>query len=266
MLMGIGLATGSIAAAGAGAFVKVPPPPGSNDARCKPARGSGQHVVLLHGTNSDRYVNWLYVTPRLREAGHCVWTVQLQNRGRAPVATQSLRLRRFVRWVRGETGARRVSLIGHSLGGIVGRHYIRFRGGKREVDDLISLGTPHKGYVSTPESKPVDDLYNTDCPSCREQAAGSAFLRRLNRGDMSPGKVSYTQIGTVHDEVIGDYRHAFITPGPRVTNVLLQDRCPDHFVEHLGLAADDLVIQWIRHALSRRGPASPRAPVSCPPV
>jgi len=209
-------------------------------------------------------VNWLYLSPRLAEAGYCVWALDLPDRARAPIADQASALRRFVGKVRKLTGARRVSIIGHSIGGTVARYYIRFLSGRKKVDDLISLGTPHKGYVSTEEGKPIDDLYNTGCASCVEQGEGSELITRLNRGDMSPGRVSYTQIGTVHDEFVGDVNHVFLDPDKRVSNIMLQDRCPDHFVDHLLLAADDLVYQWIHHALRARGPADPSAAVTCP--
>jgi hypothetical protein len=51
------------------------------------------------------------------------------------------------------------------------------------------------------------------------------------------------------------FESAFLEPGKRVTNVLLQDRCPDNGVEHVGIINDPVALQWVENALGRRGPA-----------
>jgi triacylglycerol lipase len=93
--------------------------------------------------------------------------------------------------------------------------------------------------------------------------AGSAFLRHLNAGDETPGLVSYTQVETSHDEVVTPYSSAFLAPGPRTTNVLLQDRCPLDLTEHLGIIYDPVALQWAENALGRPGPADPRFKPTC---
>ena len=44
------------------------------------------------------------------------------------------------------TGARQVVIVGHSMGGLVGRAYVRRHGGAK-VRRLITIGTPHHGSV-----------------------------------------------------------------------------------------------------------------------
>lgn len=39
----------------------------------------------------------------------------------------------------------RIAIIGHSIGGLIGRYYVSLLGGDRSVHTLIMLGTPHRG-------------------------------------------------------------------------------------------------------------------------
>ena len=103
----------------------------------------------------------------------------------------------------------------------------------------------------------------TFCPACDQQPAGSPFLTHLNAGDETPGAVSYTQIETRYDEVVTPYTSAFLAPGPRTANILLQDACPAEVIDHHEMPNDGLAIRWALQALGRPGPADPAHPPSC---
>lgn len=133
------------------------------------------------------------------------------------------------------------------------------------VDDLISMGTPHFGYYSVPPEDEVDKLFNTECPACWEQAAGSSYLEGLNARDITPGSVSYTSIITEYDGVAKPIQSQYLPESERVANVLLQEACPDHVIDHLTLAADPLVRDWALSALERNGPADLERAVNCSP-
>lgn len=55
------------------------------------------------------------------------------------------RLSRLVEQVCRETGYERVHVIGHSMGGLIGRYYVQRLGGDARVHTLVTLGTPHQG-------------------------------------------------------------------------------------------------------------------------
>lgn len=57
----------------------------------------------------------------------------------------SRRLALLVESVCRETGYERVHIIGHSMGGVVARHYIQKAGGDERVHTLVTLGSPHDG-------------------------------------------------------------------------------------------------------------------------
>ena len=237
------------------------------DVGCIPTQQRPTPVILLHGTRSDKTINWQYLGPELAAAGFCVYSLDLPDRGQAPITESVAALATRVEEVLQETGARRVSLFGHSLGGTVARDYAARGGGLRVVDDLIAMGTPHFGFYTEPPGDEVDKAYNTECPSCWEQAQGSEYLESLNAGDITPGSISYTSIITAQDGVALPLPHQYFPENGRVANVLLQAACPDHVVDHLTLALDPLVRDWVVNALDRHGPADvDREDVDCTPA
>jgi len=90
-------------------------------------------------------------------------------------------------------------------------------------------------------------------------------MNELNSGDDSPGRrISYTALQTRLDEVVTPFTNAFLKPGPKVTNVLVQDKCPNEIVEHVTMIYDPVVLQWVENALARQGrPANPAFAPDC---
>ena len=129
----------------------------------------------------------------------------------------------------------------------------------KAVDDLIGL-VPSNHGTTTPLAPYAGDA---GCVACDQQIAGSELLAKLNAGDETPGSISYTQVTTRNDEVVTPYRSAYLEPGPRTTNVTVQDRCPLDFTEHLGIIYDPVALQWVINALERAGAAAPNFRPRC---
>jgi triacylglycerol esterase/lipase EstA (alpha/beta hydrolase family) len=235
-------------------------PPGANDFSCKPPARHPHPVVLVHGTFGDMTVSWNLISPALAQKGYCVFALDYGKRATQRIQDSAAELRRFVNKVRRATGARKVSIVGHSQGGMMPRYYIKFLGGARRVADLVGLAPSNHG-TTTPLARPAGEYGS--CPACVQQIAGSRFLRHLNAGDETPGHVSYTQIETSHDEVVTPFKSAFLKRGPRTTNVLLQHDCPLDLSEHLSVIYDPVALQWVNNALARRGPANPDFEPTC---
>jgi triacylglycerol lipase len=235
-------------------------PPGANDFSCEPPPEHPRPVVLVHGTYEDMTMSWNLISPALADAGYCVFALDYGDRATGRIQRSARELRRFVRRVLSATGARKAAVVGHSQGGMMPRWYLKFLGGRDEVAELIGLSPSNHGTTipAAGWAKRYDD-----CRACGQQIAGSDFLRRLNRGDETPGRVSYTQIQTEHDEIVVPYESAFLEPGPRTTNVLLQEACPGDLAEHIGIIYDPVALRWIENALARRGPADPSFKPSC---
>lgn len=107
--------------------------------------GSGIPVVFIHGYFQDRADFW-WLARQFRRAGkgplygfNYPWFDSVDRN--VP------RLDRFVERVCAETGATQVTLIAHSLGGLVALEYAHSTAGTGRVAHCITIGTPHAGVV-----------------------------------------------------------------------------------------------------------------------
>lgn len=236
-------------------------PTGANDWSCRPSAERPVPVIIVHGTFGDRKSLLDNLSAAMVAEGYCVFSLDYGNRGTGDIVASARQLKRFTTKVLDATGADRVSMVGHSQGGMMPRYYIRFLGGGSVVDDLVGLSPSNHGTtIVGDESNP---LTGGLCTSCNQQAAGSDFLRRLNAGDETPGRVSYTQISTRYDEVVVPYTSAFLAAGPRTTNITIQDSCPGDTAEHVFIPMSRTAIAWVLDALSRPGPADPAYRPTC---
>ena len=237
------------------------PAAGANDWSCKPTKAHPYPVVIVHGTFGDSKTLLDRLSWRMHTAGYCVFALDYGTRATGPIEASAAQLKAYVTKVLAATGAAKVSMVGHSQGGMMPRYYIKFLGGASKVDDLVGLSPSNHGtsnpLLLTPGLRFL-------CPSCLQQKTGSAFLKRLNAGDETPGPVSYTNIVTRHDEVVLPYTSGNLR-GPRTTNITLQAMCPLDLSGHLLIPMDGAAIRLVLNALGRRGPADPAYRPSCLP-
>jgi triacylglycerol lipase len=101
-------------------------------------------ILLVHGFGCSRGVWWL-LRRRLEAAGHTVATISL-----APPYTSMGKmvpqLNQRIEEVCATTGSKQVTLVAHSMGGLICRSYLA-RHGIERVDRLFTLATPHAGSV-----------------------------------------------------------------------------------------------------------------------
>lgn len=229
------------------------PSSGWNDYRCKPSAAHPRPVVLVHGTLGNSIDNWLALAPYLTVRGYCVYSVdygQLPGvplfHGLGPIEESAGQLSAFVDKVLAATGAAEADLVGHSQGGMMPRHYLKFLGGAAKVNALVGIAPDNHGATLSglthllPFFPGAEDLITAATPGLADQLPGSDFLNRLNAGgDTVPG-VRYTVIATRYDEVATPWRSQYLS-GPGVRNVLLQDLCPLDLSEHVAIALFDRI-------------------------
>jgi len=90
------------------------------------------------------------------------------------------------------TGAARVALVGHSMGGLVARAYLR-RHGPDKVSTVIMLGTPHHGSVHA---------WLFPGTSLLQLRPGNAWLGELNRSTAAPAGVRIVSLWSWHDSMV----------------------------------------------------------------
>ena len=99
-------------------------------------------LLLLHGYQCNRAF-WWWMAPRLVARGFNVGTLNLESVHTSIdnyVDAVAARIEVLCR----ESGEERVVLVGHSMGGLVARAYLR-RYGHGRVAKLVTIGSPHHG-------------------------------------------------------------------------------------------------------------------------
>jgi triacylglycerol esterase/lipase EstA (alpha/beta hydrolase family) len=132
------------------------------------------------------------------------------------------------------TGAAQVVLVGHSMGGLVARAYLRKYGGKK-VRRLITIGTPHHGSMHA---------WLMAGASLAQMRPKNAWLADLNGNVDSADGVPVVSIWSWHDSMVTPQTSSRIDWGDNIVltgvahNALLDD--PDVWakvVAQIGLAA-----------------------------
>jgi triacylglycerol esterase/lipase EstA (alpha/beta hydrolase family) len=234
---------------------------GANNWSCRPTAAHPRPVVLVHGTFADGSSNWTVAAPAFAARGYCVFALTYGRKqgvpllaAIGPVADSAAQLSTFVDGVLAATGASDVDIVGHSQGGMMPRHYLRFLGGAGKVHTLVGLapsnhGTTVSGLTTLAMQWPgALDLVASGCPACADQFVGSPFLARLNAGGDTVDGVGYTVIATKYDGVVTPYTSQFLS-GARVRNVTLQHLCAVDTSEHVLIAFDRIALHEVLNAL-----------------
>lgn len=241
---------------------------------CKPSSAHPYPVILVHATLADEGSNWVTLSPLLANAGYCVYSFNygatvLSFCGLAGCSIDGLghieqsaeELSSYVSWVRFLTGASKVDLVGHSQGGMMPNYYIKYLGGASKVHELVALapsnhGTTLDGLVTLlKEFSWAGELISSlaeyiGAPALPEQEEGSAFIEKLfGSGEPLASGVRYVVIETNHDEVVTPYTNAFLH-GSNVTDITIQEQCPEDPVGHIGMFEDSPSLQNVLNQLS----------------
>lgn len=99
-------------------------------------------ILLVHGYGCSRGIWWL-LRRRLEAAGHTVATLSLVP-PYTSIGKLVPQLNQRIEAVCAATGSKQVTLLGHSMGGLVCRSYLA-RHGIARVDKLLTLASPHAG-------------------------------------------------------------------------------------------------------------------------
>jgi triacylglycerol esterase/lipase EstA (alpha/beta hydrolase family) len=210
-------------------------------------------VLLVHGTFANSRINWSWNYKRtLPERGYPACTIDLPELSAGDIQASSRYVVYAIRTMARRSG-RDVAVIGLSQGGLNIRWALRWWPDlRRLVSDAVLFVAPNHG------AKFSDDVCTTPgvCATSLYQMRGdSRFLRALNRGRETVPGPDFTTIATADDNV-------FVTPAQArlagARNIVIQDLCPGHRVDHVGTAYDGPTFAIALDALSHPGPAKPR--------
>ncbi|MEL7989927.1 alpha/beta fold hydrolase [Streptomyces albidoflavus] len=197
-------------------------------------------VVLLHGFADNRSVFVLLRRALLRDADGTARRRTVVSLNYSPL-TCDIRaaaelLGRHVEEVRRRTGADRVDVVGHSLGGLIARYHVQRLGGDAAVRTLVTLGTPHSG---TRVARPADVH-----PIVRQMRPGSPVIEELRR-PATGCRTRFVAVRSDLDQIMVPTSTARLDhPDLRVENVLVTG------IGHLALPVHPTVTSLVREALA----------------
>jgi triacylglycerol lipase len=182
-------------------------------------------VLLIHGYQCNRGF-WFWLRPRLEAAGWTVATHSLEPVF-SDIDAYAEGIARRIDEVLAATGSPQVILVGHSMGGLASRAYLR-RHGSGKVARLITLGSPHQGTLLARLGLG---------PNARQMRIGSPWLGAL-AAPLPPASVS---IYSCHDNYVFPQQACSTLEG--ATNVAIGG------VSHLGMAFSPRVLGKLFEAL-----------------
>ncbi len=219
-------------------------------------------LVMVHGFGCD--VGSLGFLVRILEIdGWRVCPIELDTVGHG-VEDLAWRLLRHIQRVKRRSGARRVDLIGHSLGGLVIRYFVQMLAGYTHVDRVVTIGTPHSG--GTLMSYAVEPLRwlgyfpeKSRGKSADQLLPGSPLYEHLNGSVFrveNCDKVDFTNIWSLTDELMIPSWTARFERATREKVYVLKG--------HIGLVLSPSVLRYVAEVLT--SPPCPRAATSPLPL
>ncbi|MEU3777282.1 alpha/beta fold hydrolase [Streptomyces sp. NPDC032472] len=209
------------------------------------ARGARPPVLLLHGFSDNRSV---FVVLRRALAADGLRQVEAYNYSpfTRDLRSAARHLARRVEELCERTGREQVDLVGHSLGGLVGRYYVQRLGGDARIRTLVTLGTPHSGT----RVAPFMDAH----PLVRQVRPDSEVMAELR--SPAPGcRTRCVAFWSEFDELMDPTGTARLEhPDLQAENILVTG------IGHLALAAHPAVTAAVRRALDGPGPSAVEPP------
>ncbi len=147
-------------------------------------------VLLIHGYQCNRAA-WWWLQARLARTGLQVATLDLEPMF-ADIDSYVPQVAQNIEALCAATGAARIALVGHSMGGLVARAYLR-RHGVGRVAKLITLGSPHHGSELAHLAMGLNGA---------QMRPGSAWLAALNAPGAVPLPDDSVAIYSCHDNYV----------------------------------------------------------------
>lgn len=210
------------------------------------ARGGKPPIVLVHGTFANAKRAFSSLAPVLKADGHCLFALNYGRQGpfsfngTRDINLSAQEVSGFVQSVLARTGAEKVSLVGHSQGGLLAFQIARSPELSGRIERLVAIAPSLHGTTRVPATLPL-----SHCPACLQQGHKSPFMMSFHQERVNPLGIRAFILATRHDVVVTPVERQFLAE-PGVTNVLLQDVHPGVRASHSGLMHVPEAIALIR--------------------
>ncbi|MYY04457.1 MULTISPECIES: alpha/beta fold hydrolase [unclassified Streptomyces] len=182
-------------------------------------------VVFVHGYTGSAS-NWVTAMSVFRLNGWSssnLFAYEYNSYGNNITNAQGLAT--FVNDVKSRTGASKVAIVNHSMGGLVSQYYLKVLGGNTSVSHLASIAGANHGTTYAGACL----IYTT----CQQMYPGSSFISQITSGDETPGDTKYATWYSACDGIILPYTSTRLD-GATNNNVICQT--------HIGYLADTVVL------------------------
>jgi hypothetical protein len=186
-------------------------------------------VVLVHGFLCNHRL-WDDVEGPLRAQGHNVLAVNLEPVF-ASIDHYVAIIDAAVTELCQRTGVNQVALVGHSMGGLAIRAWIRAQGSQR-VARVVTLGTPHVGTQAKP---------NGQTRNGRQMGWQSLWLKEFDASETQAIRSLFRIAITAQDEIVFPQR---LQTMPGVTAMVFEG------IGHLQMCLNPSVIAWLATQLA----------------
>lgn len=195
---------------------------------------SKRPVVLIHGYFHN-LSGYFVLSQKLKKRGWThIYPINL-NTYTSTIEAMAREIKKVVEEIIKKTKHKKVDIIGHSLGGLVGRYYVQNLGGYKRVNNLITLATPNWGTALA--------IFGIG-PSAKQMRPEAEFIDRLNTDINNLRKINFASIWSPFDSLV-------IPP----TNAILRGAGKNiriDFVGHIGMLYSDRVFELICKILERK--------------
>ncbi|GAA0351998.1 triacylglycerol lipase [Actinoallomurus spadix] len=160
-------------------------------------------VVFVHGYTGSAS-NWVTAEAVFQAAGYSsneLYAFNYDSYG--DNRTNAASLASYVQQVRQRTGAAKVDIVNHSMGGLVSLWYVKQLGGGQYVRHLASLAGANHGTTAALAC----EIYVT----CQQMTPGSSFITTLSSGDETPGDTKYATWYSPCDGIINPYTSTMLS-------------------------------------------------------
>ena len=199
---------------------------------------AGTPIVLVHGLVDNRSI-FAMMRRGLRRRGFGSTYALNYSPLTDDIRSVAVRLGELVNDVLAETGHDKVHIIGHSMGGLIGRYLVQRLGGDDQVHTLVTLGTPHSGTL------PARFIPH---PVVRQMRIGSDVITEL--AEPAPGCTTrMLAVWSDLDQLVIPQRNArIIHPDLAARNLFTPG------IGHMSLPVDSRVIHEIGSTLATLDP------------
>lgn len=196
----------------------------------------GPPVLLLHGYGCNSGY-WSALTPLLDAARISHATVDLEP-VTCDIDAYVPQVQRAAERLCAASGAPKLAIVAHSMGGLVARAWMRDHGTAR-VARVITLGTPHHGtcLASFGIGRNASQMRRDGCADGLE----SAWLRALSASESAAARALVTSLYTHHDNIIAPQTSSQLEGA---TNIALAG------VGHVAMGRNRRVLARVMHEIA----------------